>query len=118
MEYNILDSDKSIVYVTSDDILILNTQSALDLIASISYTTYCNNIILDKKCVCEDFFDLSTGTAGEILQKFINYNIRIAIVGDYSHYTSKHLHDFLYESNKGNHIFFTSSIEEAEVRLM
>ena len=53
------------------------------------------------------------GLAGEILQKYINYDGRIAIYGDYSHYTSKPLKDFIYESNKGKDVFFVSTKEEA-----
>ncbi len=47
------------------------------------------------------------------MQKFINYGGRIAIYEDYSGYTSKPLKDFIYESNKGNEVFFASSKEEA-----
>ena len=43
--------------------------------------------------------------AGEILQKFINYHVKIAIYGDYSVYTSKPLRDFIYESNHGKDVF-------------
>jgi len=39
---------------------------------------------LNKSAICDDFFDLSTGLAGEILQKFVNYHVKIAIVGDFS----------------------------------
>ncbi len=55
--------------------------------------------------ICDDFFILSTGFAGEMLQKYINYGGRIAIYGDFSNYTSKPLHDFIYESNKGKDVF-------------
>ena len=75
------------------------------------------NIAISKKLVAEDFFILSSGLAGEILQKYINYGGRIAIYGDYSHYTSKPLHDFIYESNKGRDVFFVGTIEEAIDRL-
>lgn len=47
------------------------------------------------------------------MQKYINYGGRIAIYGDYSHYTSKPLKDFIYESNKGKDVFFVSTEEEA-----
>jgi hypothetical protein len=63
--------------------------------------------------VVEDFFILSSGLAGEILQKFINYGGRIAIFGDYTHYKSKPLHDFIYESNKGKDVYFVSTEAEA-----
>ena len=62
-------------------------------------------------------FVLSTRIAGEILQKFINYQFKFAIVGDFSGYTSKPLKDFIYESNKGRDIFFVSSEEDAIEKL-
>ena len=61
--------------------------------------------MIDKKRIKEDFFILSSGLAGDILQKMINYGGRIGVYGDYSHYTSKPLHDFIYESNKGHDVF-------------
>lgn len=54
------------------------------------------------------FFILRTQLAGEILQKFINYQAKLAIYGDYTKYTSKPLKDFIYESNKGNDFFFVA----------
>lgn len=65
----------------------------------------------------EDFFILSKRVAEEVLQKFINYQIKFAIYGDYSKYISKLLKDFLYERNKGKDIFFVESEEEAIKRL-
>lgn len=44
--------------------------------------------------------------AGDILQKFSKYNIKLAIVGDFTKYKSKSLHDFIRKSNKENKIFF------------
>jgi len=72
---------------------------------------------LSQEAICEDFFRLKTGLAGEILQKFVNYRMKIAIVGDFSIYTSKSLKDFIYESNKGKHIFFVPSEKEAIEKL-
>ena len=43
----------------------------------------------------------------------MNYGGRIAIYGDYSHYTSKPLKDFIYESNKGKDVFFVATQDEA-----
>ena len=69
--------------------LITDVQSALDLMATVQYEMGCNHIILNKSAVCEDFFHLSTKLAGEILQKFGNYYVKIAIVGDFLPYKSK-----------------------------
>lgn len=103
--------------VSSDIPVITNSQAALDLLMTAKYDIGTKNIIIPKNLVSEDFFILSTGLAGEILQKFVNYGGRIAIYGDYSHYTSKPLKDFIYESNKGKDIFFVATLEEAQEKL-
>jgi hypothetical protein len=117
MEYKILGKQNDIALIITDEVVIKDTQSALDMIASAQYETDCDKLILHKSCVADEFFVLSTGIAGEILQKFINYRKKIAIVGDYSKYTSKPLKDFIYESNKGNSIYFVPSIDDAVIKL-
>jgi hypothetical protein len=102
-----------ITMIHSDSILLKDEQSALDMIISISFETGSNRIALNKEAISEEFFKLSTRFAGNILQKFINYHIKFAIIGDFSSYTSKSLQDFIYESNKGNSLFFVSSEQEA-----
>ncbi len=103
--------------ISSDEPLITDAQSALDVLMAAKYDAGTKNIVISKELIVEDFFILSTGLAGEILQKYINYGGRIAIYGDYSHYTSKPLHDFIYESNKGKDVFFVGTQEEAIDRL-
>lgn len=99
--------------VQSDDVVIADVPSALDLLMTAKYELGTKNIVIDKKLVTEEFFILSSGLAGEILQRFVNYDGRIAIFGDYSHYTSKPLHDFIRESNRGKDVFFVSTEVEA-----
>lgn len=106
-----------IAQVESDEVLITNVQSALDLMASVRYETGADRLILPKETLDERFFVLSSGLAGDILQKFVNYQLIVAIVGDYSGYTSKPLRDFIYESNNGSHVFFVPTVEEAIQRL-
>ena len=99
--------------VRSDEIVITDAQSALDLLMTAKYDLGTKNIVIDKKLVKEEFFILSSGLAGDILQKYINYGGRVAIYGDFSHYTSKPLHDFIYESNKGHDVFFAATEDAA-----
>ena len=99
--------------VNSDEPVITDAQSALDVLMTAKYDAGTKSIVISKELITEDFFILSTGLAGEILQKYINYGGRIAIYGDYSHYTSKPLHDFIYESNNGKDVFFVGTQEEA-----
>ncbi|KQL33745.1 cytoplasmic protein [Bacillus sp. FJAT-25509] len=102
-----------IAIANADSVILIDEQSALDLIMTISYDHKSNRIALNKEAISEDFFNLSTKLAGAVLQKFVNYNIKFAIIGDFSSYTSKALKDFIYECNKGNNVFFVSSEQEA-----
>jgi hypothetical protein len=67
----------------------------------------------------EDFFRLSTRIAGEVIQKFVNYQRRLVVVGDISRHleASKPLRDFVYESNRGRHVWFVDSLGDLEDRL-
>ncbi|MGN1098614.1 MAG: DUF4180 domain-containing protein [Clostridia bacterium] len=113
----IVEKDTVITLISGEDKVINDTQSALDLIMTIKYEENTNNIVIDKRLIDEKFFILSTGLAGEILQKFMNYNVRMAVYGDYSKYTSKPLRDFIYESNNGKNFFFVETKEEAIKKL-
>ncbi len=106
-----------IAIVTGEEKVITDVRSALDLAMTVNYETGAEKIVIDKKLICEDFFILSSGLAGEILQKYINYHIKMAVYGDYSRYTSKPLRDFIYESNQGKDFFFVATEEEAIRRL-
>ena len=107
----------TVAIVESEEALIFDVQSALDLMAMVRYETDTDHMILPKVVLDERFFVLSSGLAGDILQKFVNYQMKVAIVGDFSGYTSKPLRDFIYESNNGKHVFFLGSEAEAIEKL-
>ncbi|MCI8632343.1 MAG: DUF4180 domain-containing protein [Lachnospiraceae bacterium] len=104
--------NKTIAIVTGEHVM-YDVQSALDLMMTVKYEANTNLIAIDKRGIIEDFFILSKGLAGEILQKMVNYHVKMAIYGDFSKYTSKPLKDFMYESNHGKDIFFVETAEEA-----
>ncbi|MGP3918536.1 DUF4180 domain-containing protein [Nonomuraea sp. 10N515B] len=66
----------------------------------------------------EDFFSLRTGVAGEIAQKFVNYRMGLAIVGDVSRFTaaSEALRAWVLESNRGTHLWFVRDLDELAAR--
>lgn len=66
-----------------------------------------------------DFFQLKTRIAGEVLQKFVSYRVRVAIVGDISRELSESpaLRDFVYECNLGPRIWFVANLAELSARL-
>ncbi len=102
-----------IAHIKSEEPIITDAQSAIDLMMTANYEAGTKNIAISKDLIVNEFFILSSGLAGEILQKFINYKFRIAIYGDYSKYTSKPLKDFIYESNSGRDVFFTENLQTA-----
>lgn len=108
---------KTCAIVDNEELVITDAQSALDLLANVNYEVGTNNIVISQKLITEDFFILRTRLAGDILQKFVNYNTRIAIYGDYSKYGSEPLKAFIYESNHGNAVFFTQTKDEAIEKL-
>lgn len=105
----------TVAVVETEETLFADPQAALDLMATVQYEagTPVSAIIVDKGNVAEDFFVLRTRLAGEVLQKYTNYHMKLAIVGDFSGYTSKSLADFIWESNRGRDIFFAPTREEA-----
>ncbi|TAE91196.1 MAG: DUF4180 domain-containing protein [Bacteroidetes bacterium] len=102
----------NIAEVVSNGTIINTTEDGIDLLGNLYYQGF-DRVLLDEKNITPDFFDLKNGIAGEILQKFSTYRVRLAIVGEFSKYTSKSLTDFIYESNKGRHISFVNSTAEA-----
>lgn len=120
MEFSIIENNGLKVALAQGGApLLTDVQSALDLLATASYVADTNLIAFEKESVHPDFFRLSTGLAGEILQKFINYGVKVAFYGDFDALLkrSEPLRAFVMESNKGNRIFFVSTREEAIERL-
>ncbi|TMV49083.1 DUF4180 domain-containing protein [Paenibacillus mesophilus] len=105
--------ESKVAVIESSDIVIRDVQEALDLMASVKYNDDCHKILIHKSNLTEDFFELKTRLAGEILQKYTNYHVKIAIVGDFDGYDSKSLKDFIYECNKGKQVFFLKEKEDA-----
>jgi len=116
IKYHNLTSEEKIAELDDDKIIISQVQDILDIMADAG-ASGCNRIIIREKNLDKTFFDLKTGLAGEILQKFSNYHVKLAIIGDFSKFTSNSLHAFIRESNKGNMIFFTDTLDNAILKL-
>ncbi len=95
----------------SDEIAIQTPQDGIDLFGNANYQGF-ERIMLHNKNITPDFFDLKNGMAGEILQKFSTYRVRLAIISDFSNYESRSLQDFIRESNQGGKIIFVETAEE------
>ena len=66
------------------------------------------------------FFQLRSGIAGAVLQKFINYRLRVALRDDDITSwlgQSNALQDFVREANRSEQVWFLPSLAELEQRL-
>jgi hypothetical protein len=88
----------------------------LDIMVNAGYNG-CLGVIINASNFSPDFFVLKTGVAGEILQKFSNYRMKLAIVGDFSEIENKSLRDFIRESNERGIVCFVESLEMALTKL-
>ena len=101
-----------ITEVKPEGIVLNELDDAIDLLGNSEYLGAIGTIIHQDQ-IHPDFFDLKTGLAGDILQKFSNYRKKLAIVGEFSSVSSKSLRDFIRESNRTGNISFVRSHDEA-----
>ncbi|WP_406278162.1 DUF4180 domain-containing protein [Embleya sp. NBC_00896] len=93
-------------------------RDALDLIGDAGFNG-AEWVVVPVSRLDEDFFRLRTGVAGEIMQKFANYRLRLAVVGDITAYTaaSGPLTDLVRECNRGRHVWFVPDLDTLTTRL-
>ena len=103
--------NRKIAEIISDDIVLQTVEDAVDLIGNMSYQGF-DKLIIHEENIISDFFELKNKIAGNILQKFSQYSMPLAIIGDFEKYESKSLNDFIFESNKGSQINFVTTIED------
>lgn len=102
----------------SDGSLIASEQDGADLVGE-GLSSRAGLVALPASRLAPAFLDLGSGLAGAVLQKFVNYRIRLAIVGDISAAVgrSRALADFVRESNQGAHVWFVEDLARLERRL-
>jgi Domain of unknown function (DUF4180) len=93
-------------------------QDALDIIGN-ALQSAAQWVLLPVARIADGFFDLKTGLAGEAVQKFANYDISLAIVGDVAAHVTRSgsLRDFIHEANLGRQLWFLPDRETFESRL-
>ena len=87
--------------LTGPEKRIVDAPSALELAMTARHEAGASALLVDKAAVAEDFFILSTGLAGEILEKFIQYRIKMAVCGDFPATAYVASADFIYKSTTG-----------------
>ena len=108
----------AVLVLDADGAPIATVQDALDLLVSASYEG-AELVAVPAGRFDDSFYDLSSGLAGEILQKLANYRLRLAVFGDISHHlrASKALPDLVREANRGRDVWFVTDLDELTARL-
>ena len=93
-------------------------QDAVDIIGQ-TWHSSADLVAIPVARLDDGFFVLSTGLAGEFIQKFANYQVSIAIIGDISAHlqTSSALRAFVHESNRGRQVWFLDDLDQLDARL-
>lgn len=96
----------------ADSVLLSSGRDAGDLLMKVR-GEQADVIALHAANIAPAFFDLRTGIAGDVLQKFQNYRCRFAVIGDISTYTSKSesLRALVRESNRGKDVWFVPTMD-------
>jgi hypothetical protein len=108
----------TVLVLPADGPAIAGGQDVLDLIGD-AYGHQADLLAVPVGRLDPGFFRLSTGIAGEVLQKFVNYQLRLAVVGDLSPQLaeSSALRAFVHESNNGRHVWFVEDLDELDAKL-
>lgn len=110
--------DVPILVCAPDGERLKSEQDAVDLIGE-ALSSGAEMIVVPVERLEADFFQLKTGLAGRFIQKFVTYRRRLVILGDVSQYVaqSRALRDFVYETNRGNEVWFMMNMQELNERL-
>ena len=114
MNYRVITiEDKKYVECISSEIKLITEQDTMDLIA-VCWENDASLLMINEEVLSEDFFNLSTGVAGALLQKLVNYQIKTAAIISSELANKGRFREMALESNKGSHFRIFNTREEAE----
>jgi hypothetical protein len=108
----------TVLMATADGPTISREADVLDLIGEALHHE-AHWVVVPVGRLAAEFFSLGSGLAGGVLQKFVNYRICLAVLGDIAEYTadSGALRDLVRETNRGRQAWFVPDLEDLEARL-
>jgi len=109
---------RSSLVLTPEDSPVRTARDVTDLIGE-ALAEGASLIAIAVEALDPSFFDLRSGFAGEVLQKAANYQLKFAVIGDFSAHTaaSKAFHDLVVESERSRSYFFVPDLDALESRL-
>jgi hypothetical protein len=104
-------SEKTNIIIAANSSIFIDSFDAISDAIGKCYSA--EGLILTEHDVSADFFNLRSGLAGEMFQKFTNYEIRLAIVvNDFNAYGER-VSELIYEHQHHQLIHFFNSLDEA-----
>lgn len=96
-----------VLFLDAEGPAISTSDDASDLVGN-AWSESATLIAVPTARLDPDFFQLETRLAGEVIQKLVNYRLRLAVIGDIEGHVaaSGALRDFVWESNRGEHVWF------------
>ena len=109
-----MNEGRRILIASDSGISIRSFSDIPDVIAACFGT---DGLILTEDDLAREFFDLRSGLAGELFQKFVNYKLRMAIVLQDPEAYGERISELAYEHRSHDLIRFVRSKDEAEAWL-
>jgi hypothetical protein len=107
-----------VLVMTEDGALLDTIEAATEVVGDAAWGQ-AELVAIPAVRLTDDFFELKTRLAGEITQKFVNYRLRLAIVGDIESRLSESvsLTAWVAESNRGRQLWFVPTLDALAERL-
>lgn len=113
LEINTHKKDKNLIAeIINDEVVLPDIESGSDVIGQLYFDGF-DGVIIYQEQLSPAFFDLSTKFAGELLQKFSNFRLKLVIVLRQDVQAGASLKSFINESNRYGQIRFVDSLENA-----
>jgi hypothetical protein len=109
-----MNEGRKILIASDSGVSIRSFRDISDAIAACFGT---EGLILTENDLTQEFFDLRSGLAGELFQKFTNYKLRMAIVLPDPEAYGERISELAYEHKSHDMIRFVRSKDEAEAWL-
>lgn len=112
------EDDFTVIYLDADGPLVSTPDDTSELVGT-AWADNARLIAIPVSRLDPEFFRLKSRLAGEIVQKLVNYRLQLAVLGDIDDHLaeSEPLRDFVWESNRGDHVWFLADRGALEAKL-
>ena len=104
----------NVLTLLDDGPLLDGERAALDVLGD-AFGAGADTVVVPVGRLAPDFFVLRSGIAGAITQKFVQYGVRLVVLGEPTT-TAGPVTDWIREANRGRDLWFVADAAELEAR--